>query len=385
MLTVADQGHPTVPAVQDQQQAFEAELRQDRRFTAFLARRDFDAFLSRKAQRRRGKLVLAVQGKINSWLTILIWLSVHRDGLTQTSQRTRQPSLYKSRLVARGDLGKSAEMRADSPTSSQLFLHTIVSYSVCKKRRLRGGDISAAFLQETRIKRKLGLRLPADGIPDESVAPGSLLICEKRVYGTCDAPRGFWKELYRYAFGVWAAECANGDISILPAWTASSSFVAQRWRDNRITRGVGSGEGDLHRALTLQAAWPSCDSVRNRTAEVSGWKFELVQSCLPTRHGVPGEPAPSRAAEGRVEDLMIANRLLNHALETRDKGVHFPADAFSFEDAVILCINDASHAASVDVTDGGHTVGHRSQSGRLLLASKEFLKSGHGKIHLLQW
>eukprot|EP00435_Cladocopium_sp_Y103_P030202 s3523_g7.t1 len=84
---------------------------------------------------------------------------------------------------------------------------------------------------------------------------------------------------------------------------------------------------------------------------------------------------------------MTANRLLiNHALETRNKGVHFPADAFSFEDAVILCINDASHAASLDATDGGHTVGHRSQSGRMLaLASRDFIQKGYGKIHLLQW
>ena len=117
---------------------------------------------------------------------------------TDKSEDPKNPA-YKSRLVARGDLEKTkdgSQVRTDSPTSSQLFLHTIISYSVCKKRTLRGGDISAAFLQGTKIKRKLALKLPADGIPDESVEPGSLLICEKSVYGTCDAPRGFWKELY---------------------------------------------------------------------------------------------------------------------------------------------------------------------------------------------
>ena len=83
---------------------------------------------------------------------------------------------------------------------------------------------------------------------------------------------------------------------------------------------------------------------------------------------------------------MVANRLLNHALETRDRGVHFPSDAFEFEDAVILSINDASHAASYDATREGHVVGHRSQSGRLLaLTSMKFLETGEGKVHLLQW
>ena len=105
----------------------------------------------------------------------------------------------KSRLVERGDLEKSPStnpVRTDSPTSSQLFLHTIISCSVCKKQKLRGGDISAAFLQGTRIKRKLALKLPADGLPVDDIPPGSCLICEKSVYGTCDAPRGFWKGLF---------------------------------------------------------------------------------------------------------------------------------------------------------------------------------------------
>jgi hypothetical protein len=83
---------------------------------------------------------------------------------------------------------------------------------------------------------------------------------------------------------------------------------------------------------------------------------------------------------------MVANRLLNFALERRDRGVHFAADAFEFEEAIILSINGASHAASSDATNEGHIVGHRSHSGRLLaLTLKEFLETGKGKIHLLQW
>ena len=117
---------------------------------------------------------------------------------TDKSEDPSKPE-YKPRLVARGDLEKSSStnpVRTDSPTSSQLFLHTIVSFSVCKKQRLRGCDISAAFLQGTRIRRKLALKLPVDGLPDKDIPPGSLLICEKSVHGTCDAPHGFWKGLF---------------------------------------------------------------------------------------------------------------------------------------------------------------------------------------------
>ena len=82
---------------------------------------------------------------------------------------------------------------------------------------------------------------------------------------------------------------------------------------------------------------------------------------------------------------MVANRLLSFALETRDRGAHFPAEAFDFQDAVILSINNASHAASYDATNEGHIVGHRSQWGRLLaLSSKKFPETGEGKVQLLQ-
>jgi len=104
--------------------------------------------------------------------------------------------IYKSRLVARGDLERNNNLRTDSPTSSQLFLNLIISFSACTKQPLRGGDISAAFLQGTGITRMLALKLPDGGVPDDDVAVGSLMLCEKSVYGTRDAPRGFWKGLH---------------------------------------------------------------------------------------------------------------------------------------------------------------------------------------------
>eukprot|EP00435_Cladocopium_sp_Y103_P034047 s298_g8.t1 len=469
-------GNIPVPADQDQQQAFEAELRQDRRFTAFLARRDFDAFLSRKAPKKKRQVgagrelnYLKSDNQVkealnetrmkewNSWKQFQAahvlppgpeqdqFLADNPDMVVIPSRwvdvaKSEDPDkpAYKSRLVARGDLEKSADVRTDSPTSSQLFLHTIISYSVCKKRRLRGGDISAAFLQGTSIKRKLALRLPSDGIPDDEVPPGSLLICEKSVYGTCDAPRGFWKELYDTLL-----ECGLKSVPMetsayyLPGpqgevlgllgshvddllWSGGSEMDAvmnevQKRFKFRMTDAEDSKDGvfkfcgrwikqtsegvtitspevlDRVKAIYIeptrrkQRGLAATQSEIGQLRSVVGSLSWYSRVCRPDlAYQVNQLQAVQQKA--RVEDLLTANRLLNHALETREKGVHFPADAFNFEDAVILCINDASHAASVDVTDGGHTVGHRSQSGRLLaLASKEFLESGHGKIHLLQW
>ena len=101
----------------------------------------------------------------------------------------------KSRLVVRGDLEEDGSVRTDSPTISQLILNLIISFAAATGLRLRAGDISAAFLQGATIARLLALLHTKTGIPDPNIKPGSLLIAQKSVYGTCDAPRGFFKEL----------------------------------------------------------------------------------------------------------------------------------------------------------------------------------------------
>eukprot|EP00435_Cladocopium_sp_Y103_P031935 s3523_g8.t1 len=146
-------------------------------FQAFLARRDFDAFLGKKGPKKKrqvgaGRELNYMRSEAhvkealnetrlkewNSWkqfqaayvlppgpeqaqfldnpdLVVIPsrWVDVDK------SEDAENPA-FKSRLVARGDLEKTKDgnqaVRTDSPTSSQLFLHTIISYSVCKKRRL---------------------------------------------------------------------------------------------------------------------------------------------------------------------------------------------------------------------------------------------------------
>ncbi len=90
--------------------------------------------------------------------------------------------------------------------------------------------------------------------------------------------------------------------------------------------------------------------------------------------------------KAKVDDLLTANKLLNYAMETKEKGIYYAAGAMDFDKCILLSINDASHAASLQDINGNTVVGHRSQSGRILaLASEEFMEKGEGHIHLLQW
>ena len=104
-----------------------------------------------------------------------------------------EPDRHKARLVVRGDLEDDENLRTDSPTCSQAMLNYTLALAAGRRWPVKGGDITAAFLQGEGITRQLVLSLPSDGV--EGVEPGSLMIAHKPVYGTKDAPRGFWKKL----------------------------------------------------------------------------------------------------------------------------------------------------------------------------------------------
>ena len=71
-------------------------------------------------------------------------------------------------------------------------------YAATKDLELHSGDISAAFLQGAPIERVLLLKTPKDGIRTEKegfIEAYTYLIALMSVYGSKDAPRGFWLEL----------------------------------------------------------------------------------------------------------------------------------------------------------------------------------------------
>lgn len=335
--------------------------------------------------------------------------------------------------MARGDLEKNNQLRTDSPTTSQLFLNLIVSYSASKKRGLKGGDISAAFLQGAGIQRKLVLKPPEDGVPDEDVPPGSLLLCKKSVYGTKDAPRGFWKQLHDDILACGLQEvpqepCAyylpgeRGQICGLMGthvddllWCGNDEMDAamdqlQKKYNFRLTT---SDEFKFCGRIIKQnekGIYVTCPAVLDRVknvyispqrrkqrgematnAEISqlrsvvgSWSW-YSRTCRPDlAFGVNQLQAVQQRA--RVEDLVTANRLLAYALATKERGVFYSSDAFEIENAMVISINDASHGASFDVGKDGKPVGHRSQTGRLLaLAPEKFEETGNEKIHVLSW
>ena len=114
------------------------------------------------------------------------WVDVNKSEIGEEEK-------LKSRLVVRGDLEDSSLMRCDSPTCSQTMISLVLTLAACRDTTLWSGDISAAFLQGSKLDRVLILSLPKDGVP--GVAPNMYYIVSSTVYGTKDAPRGWWKNL----------------------------------------------------------------------------------------------------------------------------------------------------------------------------------------------
>ena len=77
-------------------------------------------------------------------------------------------------------------------------MHNVVC-SVCPSEKLNlvVADATGAFLQGKKITRNLYFRLPKNtgDLGITGVSPGSLLMCEKAIYGTNDAARQWYLAL----------------------------------------------------------------------------------------------------------------------------------------------------------------------------------------------
>lgn len=447
-----------VPASMD---GLYAQQRQEKYFHCFLAKRIFkkrrqvgagrEVQFKKSSQEVQDQLLKTRQKEWSNWVQFTAarilppeeqeeFFAEHPDTEiiptrwvdTNKSEEGEEPQ-YKSRLVARGDLEQNNRLRTDSPTSSQLFLNLIISYAASTNQGLRGGDISAAFLQGTGIKRSLALRLPADGIPDPAIPEGSLLICEKSVYGTKDAPRGFWKGLHDvlvscglkevpYETSAYYLPGRDGTVSgmlgthvddLLWCGIKEMDDIMQKVQQHYNFRLTSSHEFKFCGRIIKQDSTGitiNCPSVLDRVKAIY---IDPKRRKMRGLDATPSEVSQLRSVVGslswysrvcrpdlsfqvnqlqavqqraRVEDLVSANRLLHFALETKERGIFYASGVMDFDDAMILSINDASHAASYDINNNGEPMGHRSQSGRILaLVRKDFIKTGDEVIHMLQW
>eukprot|EP00435_Cladocopium_sp_Y103_P035023 s1828_g9.t1 len=306
-----------------------------------------------------------------------------------------------------------------------------MSLSACRDTDLWSGDISAAFLQGSKLNRTLVLAQPKSGIP--GVEPGMYFLVSSTVYGTKDAPRGWFKNLYqtmlKYGFRPMPHETAalvlNGaggrleGIAIVHVddllWTGGPIIeetmkqVCQHYRFGKIEknnfkycgREVRKDETGIHvtcphlvdrvRPVHLTAGQRKdkdgkvTEEVRGQLRSVIGSLAWLVRVCRPDLAYAISK-MQSDVHQATYKDVVYANSILNLAKTSRHVGSTYPLKAFKFEEAMVVGVSDASFSNDFDVSESGQKMGFRSQSGRLIcLAHQSFHHNHKGTLMLMEW
>ena len=326
-----------------------------------------------------------------------------------------QPSRLKSRFVVRGDLEDASMMRTDSPTGSQVAMGLLLSYAAANNSTLRSGDISAAFLQGSVLDRKLVLSMPKGQAPYD-VAEDELVVVSTTVYGTKDAPRGWFKNLdgtllqgglrrvpLEAGFYVLNGKDGKGDMQKLMAQVqAKYKFGSLEERNfkycgrwiRQTDQGILVNCPDLItrvRPIQMearrrnQAGDVATEAERGQLRSVVGSLNWLVRVCRPDLAYSVARLQTSMCKPS-AQDLKEANNLIQYVNKTKDKGLFYPAKAINFDDAMIMAIQDASYAADYDQSISGLKMGHRSQSGRMLcLTDKKYECEMTGHLYMIEW
>ncbi|CAE7562382.1 RE1 [Symbiodinium sp. CCMP2592] len=338
---------------------------------------------------------------------------------------------YKSRIVVRGDLEQGAATRTDSPTCSSTMLGMLLSFTANKKHRLKGGDITASFLQGENLTRTLLLRPPPGGLP--GVPEGSLLRAIKPVYGTRDAPRGFFKRLNNVAVrqgllpvpNEHAAYVLRDDDGIQGMmvshvddllWSGTEKMdavmkaITEEFKFGTLEVGDSFGycgrvisqekEGIRvtcpHHAAKVRPIYLDYQRRKQRDSAVTEHERDQLRSVVGSlnwmvrvcRMDIAYEVNYFQAVmkQATVGDLVACNNLLSYVKKTPDLGLFYKYQAFNEEDMAIYSITDASHAADFELSASGVPMGNRSQSGRILaLGPKSLATTGKGTIHVIEY
>ena len=361
------------------------------------------------------------------------WVDVDKNYKLRVEGGEEVPEKLKSRLVLRGDL-EPGDYRVDCPTASHVGTHLVLSYAACNGFTLYAGDITAAFLQGTPISRRLLMKVPSSGIPKEdgtmAVHPGSYLIALMSIYGSRDAPRGFWialrTEILSQGFrevepALYALADEEGLHGLAAThvddvlWTGDEVLQeAMKRVQERFTFGsveqhnfrycgrkITTTEecitmtapelllkvkpiyisGDRKRSITEAATQEEQSQMRGVLGSL-GYVARLCRPELSYRCSA----LQGKQARPVVSDLVQTNKFLQAAQKTMQHGIHYHKRRFDFHSAVLLSVTDASHAAETGYTEDGKMMGHKSQAGRfLLLANGMPTPEAACDFHVLEW
>ena len=363
------------------------------------------------------------------------WVDVDKHARLRVEGGPEVEPKLKSRLVLRGDL-EEGDFRVDCPTATATGTHLVISFAACTRRRLRAGDISAAFLQGSPINRELLMKVPHTGIPGPdgqgyAVEPGSYLVALMSIYGSKDAPRGFWialrdemqvQGLREVEPALYALTGDQGELHGLAAthvddiiWTGDETMDSVMDKiQERFTFGSIEEENfrfcgrrieskDDYYEITCPEllnkvkpihiegrrdrgpADPASSEEQSQMRAVLGSIGYVARLCRPEL-SYRCSALQGKQARPQHQDLVNTNKFLSAAQRTTGNGLRYVKNKIDFHSAVLLSVTDASFGAEEHTAEDGRKSGHRSQAGRfLLLADRMPTLSTPANVHILEW
>ena len=321
-----------------------------------------------------------------------------------------EPAVMKSRIVVRGDLEDSSKMRTDSPTVSQVMIATTMCLAACRDTDIWAGDISAAFLQGSAMDRTLVLKMPKG--PPGGDPPGDYYVVTSTVYGTKDARKGWYKNLHQTmiqkGFKAVPHEAAayslvndKGELEGLAIvhgddllWTGGAEVerrmqeVCDVYKFGKMEknvfkycgRDVVKDKDGIHITCPnlidrVRPIYLTAEERKKKEAKITEVHRQQLRSIIGSLAWLARVCRPdlayavsklqSNVHTATFEDIRYANTVIAIAHKTKTAGIHYPLQAFRFEDAVIIGLQDSSFAND-GINAEGKKLGFRSQSGRLL-------------------
>ena len=366
------------------------------------------------------------------------WIDTDKNEPFRTPQNPDIPPKYKGRLVVRGDQ-EEGNIRSDSPTCDIEAQNMLFSFAASRRLRVRSADITNAYFQGEEMDRVLLLRPPQGGLAGEELEPGQLMLARVPVYGAHDSGRKFWKKVRKDATAKGIRENAifralytltnsEGRIILMLGthvddliWACEpeaepimdellADFQCGRVEEGKF-RYCGKDieqDNDFNISVTCrdstlkiqkakiesgrQLSDPLNDDEKTSMKSIAGSLAWISRQCRPDL-AYRVSRIQSASSNGCVADLKEANKHIDYAVSTADRGLKFRSGILSWDmenDPMISCIiTDASHAnESEDLIVNGKTSkeGHRSQGGKMIcLGTNSLVDGDEGGIHIISF
>ncbi|CAE7728714.1 RE1 [Symbiodinium sp. CCMP2592] len=342
---------------------------------------------------------------------------------------------YKSRLVVRGDLEKG-DPRSDSPTASIEAQNLVFSFAASRKVKIKSLDVTNAYFQGEEIDRVLLLSQPKGGLP--GLKPHQHMLARAPIYGSTDGGRRFWKRLRNYLKGkglrenriyraLYSYTDADGVVQLLLTshvddllWACDPSCdwimndLIETFKCGKVETGSFrycgkeiSQDEDFNIHVTCSETTrnvnkihvdkrrhpgdPLTDSDKTQMKSVAGSLAWVCRQCRPDL-SYRVSKIQSASSNGTVADIRDANKAVEYAISTYDRGLVFKSGLLDWKTPgalLSLVITDASHANESEemiINEMTSVEGHRSQGARMVFLTDGALWKGNkGSIHPILW